>query len=144
MSETISETIQISSEAWVSFTTGDGHFACTMTGVALITARGTDTGDYRRDIREWDVPIRDLPSGQGLRLTKWAPFVTLNSISDDGAAVNAGWAVDDFKLESTDTLAVVAKIKAYIAVRDVDAFVLRLGYAVHLVGSLEPIPLHKI
>ncbi len=83
---------------------------------------------------------------QYLRVQQWAPFVTLNAVSNDGQSVNAGWDVESFQLIETGThdvpvregsLLREASIACAVNVRDIDGYVLRLGYTLHLMGLLE-------
>lgn len=128
----------MTSQHFVHFTTPEGLTAYTLTGVAQITFRGENTGlDFLRTTVTFAVPLPDLPDETGLRLVHWAPFVTLQSISNDDVAVNAGWAVDDFRLIGTDRVSNFVYVEANIAVRDVDGYILRLGYHITLLGSLE-------
>jgi hypothetical protein len=107
--------------------------------VVKLTMKG-DGAQYRRDKLTFDVQIPELPSRKGLKLVHWAPFVTLNSISNDNAAYDAAWAVDNFGLVSSDGPMRSVSVFCHLAVRDVDGFVLRLGYIVHLLGSLGDMP----
>ena len=72
---------------------------------------------------------------------QWAPFVTLNSISNEQQAVNAGWAVDAFRmLVSPGDHQSGVTVSCDVAVRDVDGYILRLGYIVFIVGKLVAQP----
>jgi hypothetical protein len=131
---------QLVSESYVYFTTAEGLLAYTLTGLVPITFKGTAGNDFLRDTLQFEVPIRQLPIGKGLQLVRWAPFVTLNSISNDGTAVNAGWAVDDFTIPFTEAPMTAVSVKCDLAVRDIDGYVLRVGYQIHLLGSLVDLP----
>ena len=129
------------SQHWVDFDTADGRKAYTLTGVALTTFKGGETGEgwLRQDLM-FDVAIPDLPQGKGLKLVHWAPFVTLNAIANDQLANNAGWAVDGFEVESPQQVMRSVRIRCKLAVRDIDGFILRVGYSIALLGSLEDMP----
>jgi hypothetical protein len=129
----------VESKQWVVFETPSGLLAYTLTGVVKLTMKG-DGAQFRRDKLTFTVPIPDLPPRKGLKFVHWAPFVTLNSISNDNAAYDAGWAVDDFGLESTGGAMLAVSVFCHLAIRDVDGFILRLGYVIHLLGSLEDLP----
>jgi hypothetical protein len=132
---------QLTSQFFVHFNTAEGLTSYTLTGVVLLTFQGEATGtDFLRVPFPFTVPIPDLPDEMGLQLVHWAPFVTLNSISNDGTAVNAGWGVDDFTILDTDRIADDVHMMANIAVRDIDGYILRLGYQIHLLGSIKNKP----
>jgi hypothetical protein len=108
----------------------------TLTGIASLSLKG-EGGSWHREPCTIDVGIPDLPTGKGLVLEQWAPIVTLNSIANEQASIEAGWAVDNFDVQFARGKAVnVVSVQADLAVRDVDGFILRLGYAVHLIGRL--------
>jgi len=130
-----------SSQHFVNFKTADGLISYTLTGIVTITFQGAATGsDFLRKPLTFEVPIPDLPPRKGLKLRHWAPFVTLGSISNDGTAINAGWAVDDFSITNANTVMTSVGVATNLAVRDVDGFVLRVGYAIHLLGALADLP----
>jgi len=119
--------------------------AYTLTGVALVTFKGTPGQRWNRGRLDLRVDIPDLPNGKGLKLDHWAPFVTLNAIADDHEAVDAGWAVDGFRLDNAgEGWMKTAEVSAQIAVRDADGFLLRVGYVIHLLGRLVDITLPPI
>jgi len=131
----------LSSQYYVYFPTVNNLIAYTLTGVVLMTIQGRATGlDFYRTSFSFDVPIPDLPAGKGLQLVHWAPFVTLNSISNDGVAENAGWAVDDFAILNPGTVNNSVNVQAKVAVRDTDGYILRCGYEVHLLGKIADLP----
>ena len=70
----------------------------TLTGVALCTVKSEGKAGrwYREQLYiSVELPgLPDFPPKNALKLIHWAPFFTLNSISNDGVANNAGWAVD--------------------------------------------------
>jgi hypothetical protein len=123
---------------WVYFQLPDGRWTYTLSGVVLMTFQGQGA-DFRRDQLQFDVPIPDLPPGQGLKLHMWAPLVTLNAISNNGVSNDAGWAVDDFYLPEHGPMTRV-RVQAGLAVRDSDGFVLRVGYMINLLGTHERLP----
>ncbi|MFZ2050620.1 MAG: hypothetical protein WAU69_06780 [Solirubrobacteraceae bacterium] len=77
---------------------------------------------------------------------EWSPFVSLGSVFDQGPAVNAGFAVDDWRpnhFESgTDVLTnetvnnIFTGVNADLAVNDTDAWIYRLGYNITLIGRI--------
>jgi hypothetical protein len=124
----------------LDFTTQEGLRAYTLTGLVLIDFGGAPGGQFVRDTLRFSVPIPDLPAGQGLQLTHWAPFVTLNAISNDGTATDALWAVDTFAVTNAGPPLRSIDVAASLAVRDVDGFILRVGYVLQLLGSLVTLP----
>lgn len=81
------------------------------------------------------VPLPKLQPNHALHLEGWAPFVTLSSISNDRTATDAGWAVDEFGLDSPTT-PIKKEVNVFFktAVRDIDGFINRLAYHINLIG----------
>ncbi|MGB9071797.1 MAG: hypothetical protein WCC22_03940 [Terriglobales bacterium] len=130
-----------SSQYYVYYPTANGLTAYTLTGIVQMLVQGQATGvDFFRTPFFFDVPIPDLPPGKGLQLVHWAPFVTLNSISNDGVAENAGWAVDDFIVLRPEEVSRSVSMQANLAVRDIDGYILRCGYDIHLLGKISDLP----
>jgi hypothetical protein len=128
----------VSSPHYTKFTTGEGQLAYTLTGVVVINEKG-DGSKWRRFGLDFDVPIPDLPPEQAMKLIHWAVLVTPNSIANDQAAIDAGWAVDDFHLVNpNDQQKGYVRVMCELAVRDVDGLILRLGYFIQLLGILVP------
>ncbi len=79
-------------------------------------------------------------------LEEWAPFVTLNSIFNEGPSINSGFAVDVWRPNhfenGTDVLTnqpvnnLFTGINADLAVRDTDAWLYRVGYNITLLGKI--------
>ena len=129
-----------SSQYYVYFPTANGLIAYTLTGIVQMDVPGqANDGSYFRTPIVFVVPIPDLPAGKGLQLVHWAPFVTMNSISNDGAVENAGWAVDDFVVLRPEQVSASVSVQASLAVRNTTAHILRCGYEVHLLGSIADI-----
>ena len=118
--------------------TPDGSWHWTLTGIALLSVRGSSQTWRHEQVQL----ILTLPGigDKWVRLQQWAPFVTLSSIKNDGQAYFAGWAVDSFKLVDPKTPAPALTVLCDVAARDSDGFVLRLGYVIHAVGRLEEPP----
>ena len=129
-----------SSQYYVYFPTANGLIAYTLTGIVQMDIPGQATGgNYFRTPIVFVVPIPDLPAGKGLRLVHWAPFVTMNSISNDGAVENAGWAVDDFVVLRPEQVSASVSVQANLAVRNTTGHILRCGYEIHLLGSIADV-----
>jgi hypothetical protein len=79
-------------------------------------------------------------------LEEWAPFASLSSIFDQNQAVNAGFAVDVWRpthfATGTDAFTnqpvgnIFTGIDVDVAIRDVDAWIFRLGYNISLLGKI--------
>lgn len=124
----------IESQFFTRMVTGDGRVAFTLTGIVVGNERLQGQADWMRRRVAFTVPV-PLQPNHVLHLDHWAPFVTLSSISNDHTSTNAGWAVDGFALSSPDS-PVRGKVGVLvdIAVRDIDGFIDRLGYNIHLIG----------
>jgi hypothetical protein len=77
---------------------------------------------------------------------EWAPFASLSSIFDQNQSINSGFAVEVWRptpfSTGTDALSgraitnIFAGIDVDLAVRDSDAWILRVGYNVTLIGKI--------
>ncbi|MGN7701534.1 hypothetical protein [Cellulosimicrobium sp. 22601] len=131
----------LDSPHFVTFSTPDGQLVYVLSGVVLCTfGGGPGGGGWHHDTLTFDVPIPDLPARRGLRLRHWAPFVTLNTVANDGEGDNIAFGVDSFSVTNWDQVMRTVQVAANLAVRDIDGFVLRVGYRIDLLGSLEPLP----
>lgn len=133
---------------WTYARTADNKTIITLTGVVILHLKGTG-GSWLRDrvILGLRLPSHLFPAGQGLLVEYWAPFVTLNAISNKEHAVNAGWAIDAFGFHFDERhppnegyYMNSIPIWADLAVRDIDGYLLRLGYHVTVVGVLGSPP----
>jgi hypothetical protein len=111
----------------------------------------------------WAIARHDIPRPPGtvgqqyvvrFSVDEWSPFVSLGSVFDQGASVNAGFAVDDWRPNHFETGTDVATNKAVdniftgvnadLAVNDTDAWIYRLGYNITLTGRIvfiaPPVP----
>ncbi|MEY2513427.1 MAG: hypothetical protein QOJ89_785 [bacterium] len=124
---------------WLATPTADGHTAYKLTGIVQLAQPFQGTGpDWRRETISFDVPIPDL-NGMMFQMRQWTVLVTLSSIDDHQAAIDAGWAVDDFWTIAGQARSAV-QVSCALAVRDSDAFISRLGYSIDLVGDKVPGP----
>jgi hypothetical protein len=121
----------------------NGLRAYTLTGVALCTIDGGGGGRFRPDKLAVRIKIPDLPDhppGNAVQLVHWAPFFTLNAISNDGVANDAAWTVDRWRVEQAiGTLDDPVREVDYtidVAVGDSDGYILRVGYMINLVGRI--------
>jgi hypothetical protein len=130
------------SSHWTFAKLPDDKYMITLTGVVIIDFKGTG-GLWLRDKASISIklPSHLFPGGKWFQVQYWAPFVTLNAISNQNHAVNAGWAVDEFGGPGANKYYDGITIWANVAIRDVDGYLLRLGYSVNLVGEFtEPPP----
>jgi hypothetical protein len=116
---------------------GDMRMFYSLTGVVVLSMKGAGE-KWRRDTVRFGVGIPGLAAAEGLQLEQWAPSITLNSIGNDHEAINAGWAVDGFRLIGTDRALDTVTVEVDLAVRDVDGYVYRLGYSIGLLGKIVP------
>jgi hypothetical protein len=103
----------------------------------------------------WAIARYGIPRPRGLvgqeylvrfSVDEWSPFVSLGSVFDLGASVNAGFAVDDWRPNhferGTDVVTgeavnnIFTGINADLAVNDTDAWIYRLGYNITLIGRI--------
>jgi hypothetical protein len=82
-------------------------------------------------------------------LLEWAPFATLSAIFDQGASINAGFAVNawrprhffngvstKFSTPPTIISNIFSGIEVDVGVRDTDAWLLKLSYNITLLGKI--------
>ncbi len=106
-----------------------------------------NSGPLNFAINRFSIP---KPAGQNFSihfsLEEWAPFVSLSSIFDEHQSIDAGFAVDVWRpnhfTTGTDAFThlpvgnIFTGINADVAVRDTDAWILRVGYNVTLLGKI--------
>ncbi|HEY7440573.1 MAG TPA: hypothetical protein VIC35_14355 [Acidimicrobiia bacterium] len=136
--------------AWQSGDTGSAHHTCFeahdgvrhyfFSGVRTVECEGTGP-TWQRGTIDIELDVPNLPDGGALSVDNCAPFVTLNGIANEGAATNAGWAVDGFRVLAVGSEGDLfhsahaqVRIQADVAVRDVEGYVLSLGYTLSLTG----------
>ncbi len=141
---------------WVIVPTGqtpprpeDQKWYLVLSGVALFTFQGVSPDDWRRDSLRLEIDLtgpiqasgRSAPPGRELKfqVEQWAPFAIMNSIFDQNQSVNAGYAADAFRPIFTtrdNVTQLFDTLEVDLAVRDNDAFILRVGYHLTLVGKI--------
>jgi hypothetical protein len=115
--------------------TGDGRDMVVLSGYLLI--RGTDLqGNPDGTWNRKDLKFR---VGPRWRTVDTVPVVSMTSIMNVDVATNAGWAVDDCRIEEeispgTGDRGVVLACR--VAVRDSDGFMFRVNFYVTMVGQL--------
>ena len=128
------------SQHFVHTETADRLHLWTLTGVVLLHLKGTGR-DWLRAQVNFGITVPDIPPGAALRLVHWAPFVTINAIQNDDTSNWAGWAVDRFGIVDPGTpITGQVTVRTDVAVRDVDGYLLRLGYEVTLSGTFSDRP----
>jgi hypothetical protein len=100
------------------------------TGVACFTFKGNATA-WLRDYIDFELG-RVFTSGQVLDVLATG---SLNSIYNNQTAVNAGWAVDRLTAR-WDATEQRIKLRADLAVSDVDGYLLRMGYQVTVLARI--------
>jgi hypothetical protein len=97
-----------------------------LSGVAVFSFRGSG-GSWKHDTLY-------IVAGPGWRqLIDVTPFAALNSIRNDGTAVNAGWAADSF---SWTTYGGRILLRVPVAIKDSDGYLLRVGYQITAIGTI--------
>ncbi len=135
---------------------------CTFTGVIVINFRGSSPSYWnfehlRVGLNQWNAILEasaqgwlashtPLPSGHGylidVRNEDVAPFVTINSIFNNDGADNDGKAVDAVSVTAQQNRLTMPgnfrllTFDAWLAVRDSDAYLYRVGYQVTAVARV--------
>ena len=127
---------QFRSTHYCRSTTADGFEHYHLTGIVIVNVKGESESEWKIEHVKMGIPVPRIPTGKGLRLRHWAPFVTLNSTYNHNKSNNSGHAVDDFFLpRSRDVIAAEVLVQTNLAVRDSDAWIYRVGYSVDLIGN---------
>jgi hypothetical protein len=129
-----------------------------LTGIVLTDFQGQTSDNWREDTLELipDNAVRDAlrsvrqpppNSNLAFQVLQWAPSATVNTIFDAEVSVNAGYGVD----EVTPILVnpggpqpipnQFGGLAVKAVVRDSDAFLLRVGYYVTLLGRIVDVPI---
>jgi hypothetical protein len=114
-------------------TTGDGRDMVVLSGYAVIrNFSGNPDGTWNR---------KDLVFRVGPRWTtvETVPVVTITAIQNANVANNAGWAVDNCRVEDVFEPSTNSRTKnliCQIAARDSDGDIIRVNYYVTMVGRL--------
>lgn len=105
-----------------------------LTGIIPIQFQG-EGQDWKFETIEinFRLPLKNV---EAFNIKQCAPFITLNSISNDIEAMNAGWAVDEFSGPGVGENLKGIKVQAKIAVRDSDGWLYRIGYHITLLGKI--------
>jgi hypothetical protein len=132
------------SRHWLHTRTGDGRELVVLSGNALANVRGTSSDAWLRGEVQLVVEIGPgiLPPGKWFRADQWVVVVDPSAIWDRDQSVNAGFAVDTFRLVAPNAQSgkAYAEISTDVAVRDSDAFLYRMSYHVTLIGHFVDAP----
>jgi hypothetical protein len=89
------------------------------------------------------INIPELTAGKGIYVHYHTSFATLNSIFNKNHAVNGGHAVNYFDLNSPNSHGYFGspfiELKLKLAVRDVDAVLVKVGFNITLTGEYLPL-----
>jgi hypothetical protein len=116
-------------EVWVSGPSGANRLFI-YTGVAIFVFKGT-SGNWLRDYIDFELG-RVFAPGQVRDVLATG---SLNSIKNLNTAVNAGWAVDRLTAR-WDATEQRIKLRADLAVSDIDGYLLRMGYQVTVLAKI--------
>ncbi len=134
------------SQHWLYTPLPDDRVVVTLTGIIVLRLDGLDgykgesSDHWRHDHLNITLgfPTHFFPKNplKHLKVEQWAPLITVNAIYDQGDAVDAGWAVDDFgiNLPGHKTIFGAIGIWADLAVRDSDAWLYRIAYDLTVSG----------
>lgn len=140
------------SQHWLYTLLPDDRVMVNLTGIIVLRLdglsgyKGVSSDAWRQDHLNITLgfPTHFFPKSpvKHLRVEQWAPFITLNAIYDQGDAVEAGWAVDDFGVNLPGSKAIFDGIGLWVdlAVRDSDAWLYRIGYDLTVSGAFVSPP----
>ncbi|MGX9726200.1 MAG: hypothetical protein ACTFAK_02420 [Candidatus Electronema sp. VV] len=119
---------------------GDQRDIIVLSGIVHLNLKGNSTENWLRDRFSLAIDIRSvLPENIGFRIEQQTSIVTVNSIFNAGHSVNAGYAVDSCGVDRTGRFNHLVSIQGAVAIRDVDAFLYRIGYYSTLLGTFGPL-----
>jgi hypothetical protein len=146
--------------------TRDQRFLLVLSGVVIVDVQGLSGAQWVHEtvsirpplwnpinyaINKWQVPAPPSNYTAEFETEQWAPIVTLSSVWNKDESVNSGFAVDAWRLNpwrsGADAVTnqqlnqLFAGIQVDLAVRDSDAWILRIGYHVTLLGRIAYLPL---
>lgn len=101
-----------------------GRRLAILSGTGVFTFKGNG-GDWRRDRASID--LGPFPQ----TVARVVPFASLASVANDQTAMQAGWAVDRVSAHMDPNTKHLV-LEADLAVRDVDGYIYRLNYLVHV------------
>jgi hypothetical protein len=146
----------------------DQKWLLVLSGVTIPGLKSTSSSDWSRETLVFSPDLQapldsainqfGIPRPPGVEgadyfavfsLEQWAPFAGLSAIFDQDQSVNAGFAVDVWRpnhfTSGTDVAGkqvnqIFTGIMVDVAVRDSDAFLLRVSYNITLLGRIRFVP----
>jgi hypothetical protein len=139
----------------------DQKFLLTLSGVASCNFTNASGDDWLRDtvklqpdiqaVLTWAssnyfLPVPPGPFYYAFQVEQWAAHATMNSIFDKGQSIDAGFAVDSWEKEFFSAQDVINgsiintlwnALVVNLAIRDVDAWLYRVGYTLTLLGKIR-------
>ena len=100
------------------------------TGTAIFSFKGESESHWKRDVIQFHVG-RNFGPGQ---VVKAIGSGSLASIYNRKSANYAGWAIDDADADWDDEDGRI-QVRASVAVRDTDGYVLRMSFTVHVLAN---------
>jgi hypothetical protein len=128
---------------WLKFNGQNGEVLYALSGIILVNMAGASQ-DWLGESITCKINIPELPAGSGLFIHYHTPFAALNSIFNAGQAVNGGHSVNNVDLVSVHPNGNYGSkevtLALNLAVRDSDAYLLRVGFNIIMSGVLRPLP----
>lgn len=118
---------------------GDQKDIIVLSGIVNLNLQGNSAEKWLRGGFGLVIDIRSmLPEKIGFKIEQQTSLVTVNSIFNAGHSVNAGYAVDSCGVKRTGRFDLYVIIEGTDAIRDVDAFLYRIGYYSTVLGTFGP------
>jgi hypothetical protein len=124
----------------------------TLAGSVLVDLKGTRQ-DWEKQTVEINIKfnrsaLQNWKTSYAFKIKEAAPFFTLNRIRNDHHAVNAGWEVGLFRLHEKLEIQIhknlitddFIPLQVDIGVRDVDGYLVGIGYHLTMTGYAVPQP----
>ncbi len=136
---------RFASSHWVHLEGVGGVHLLTLSGVVHLDLEA-EHGLLVKERAEWvledlkleiALPREVVPAGQGLRVQRSAPLITLNGL---GGVSTVGWSVQEFTGPQNTLLTEAVPLTAVIGVFSTGEVLHRIGYSVTLSGTLETQP----
>jgi hypothetical protein len=126
----------------------DDRVMLVRSGVARVGFEAGASGDWRRDQLQLVLDLRKALKrvqprapregrSWAIRMEQWAVIAGPNAVVDPPVSNNAGFAVDTFRLRPLEGSQHVVELWCDLAVRDEGARLIRVGYYVTIVGTLD-------
>lgn len=125
---------------YTRFRSAEGLEMFTLTGNVIMDWKSESSKEWRQETEVYfAITVPGLAENEALELEYWAPFLSLNAISNDGMSNWAGWAIESFGILNPRALVhPQVMVEAEFAGRDTDSWILRVGYHVQLGGRIVP------